>query len=107
MMDQLVQFYGIDDSSLLDTERMIAYRKSVDMLELMTDDDPPIFIMNDGRDGPPLLTDPQHHPLHAKILGEYADKIGIKNELVAPELGIEGSGKSIVDFFSKALLIQS
>ena len=107
MMDQLVQFYGIDDSSLLDTERMIAYRESVDMLELMTDDDPPIFIMNDGKDGPPLLTDPQHHPLHAKILGEYADKIGIKNELVAPELGIEGSGKSIVDFFSKALLIQS
>ncbi len=107
MMDQLVKFYGIDDSSLLDTDRMVNYRKDVDMLDLMTADDPPLYIMNDGKDGPPLFTDPQHHPLHAKTLGTYAQKIGIEHEIIAPDLGIEGSGKSIVEFFTDVLFAQS
>lgn len=99
MMDQLVQFYGITDSKLIETPDLVAYRNSVDMLALMSQDDPPIFVYNDGKDGMPLFTDPQHHPLHAKYLKLYAEKIGVDHDVSAPALGLEGSGKTIVDFF--------
>ncbi len=99
MMDQLVQFYGITDSKLIETPELIAYRQSVDMLALMTPDDPPIFVYNEAKDGMPLFTDPQHHPLHAKYLKIYADQVGVEHDVSAPALGIEGSGKSIVEFF--------
>lgn len=103
MMDQLVRFYGITDSKLIETPDLVSYRKSVDMLALMSADDPPIFVHNEGKDGMPLFTDPQHHPLHAKYLKDYAEKIGIDHDVSAPALGIEGSGKSIVQFFEELL----
>lgn len=99
MMDQLVKFYGITDSELIQTPDLLSYRQSVDMLRLMTADDPPIFVFNEGKDGMPLFTDPQHHPLHAKYLKIYAEKIGIDHDVSAPALGIEGTGRSIVEFF--------
>lgn len=103
MMDQLVQFYGITDSKLIDTPELLAYRQSVDMLALMTPDDPPIFVYNEAKDGMPLFTDPQHHPLHAKYLQLYANKAGVKHDVSAPALGIEGSGGTIVEFFVEHL----
>ncbi len=104
MMDQLVRFYGIEDSKLLYTDDMINYRKRVDMLELISPDDPPLLVMNDAKDGPPLFTDPQHHPYHAKILKEYAEKHGLKHEVFAEDLGISSypDGR-IVEFFSSLL----
>ncbi len=99
MMDQLVRFYGITDSKLIETPDLITYRREVDMLRLLSADDPPLFIYNDGKDGMPLFTDPQHHPLHAKYLKQYADQAGVENIAYAPALGIEDeSGMSIVDF---------
>jgi len=99
MMDQLVRFYGITDSKLLETQELKDYRHSVDMLSLLSGDDPPLFIYNDGNDGMPLFTDPQHHPLHAKYLKHYADQMGVLNVTYAPALGIEDdSAATIVDF---------
>jgi len=99
MMDQLVRFYGITDSKLLETQELKDYRHSVDMLSLLSGDDPPLFIYNDGNDGMPLFTDPQHHPLHAKYLKQYADQMGVLNVTYAPALGIEDdSAVTIVDF---------
>jgi len=103
MMDQLVKFYGITDSKLIETPRLMSYRKSVDMLDLMTADDPPIYVFNEGKDGMPLFTDPQHHPLHAKYLKIYAEKNGVKHDITAPALDIKGSGQSVVQFFIKHL----
>jgi acetyl esterase/lipase len=104
MMDQLVRFYGIEDSKLLDTENMISYRKKVDMLELISADDPPLLVMNDGKDGPPLFTDPQHHPMHAKILKEYAEKHELKHEVFAEDLGMSSYPEGrIVAFFNEHL----
>jgi len=103
MMDQLVRFYGITDSKLIETPALLTYRQSVDMLSLMSSDDPPIFVYNDGKDGMPLFTDPQHHPLHAKYLKIYAEKVGIQHDVSVPALGIEGSGESIVEFFKNQL----
>jgi len=104
MMDQLVAFYGIEDSKLLDTDKMINYRKQVDMLELISADDPPILVMNDGKDGPPLFNDPQHHPLHAKTLKQYAEKQGIKHEVYAEDLGTTSYPEGrIVEFFADFL----
>ena len=104
MMDQLVRFYGITDSKLIETPDLVEYRQRVDMLSLMSVDDPPIFVYNDGKDGMPLFTDPQHHPLHAKYLKQYAEKIGIDHVVYAPALGIEDkSGLTIVDFMKAEL----
>jgi len=103
MMDQLVRFYGITDSKLIETPTLVSYRNAVDMLRLLTADDPPIYVYNEGKDGMPLFTDPQHHPLHAKYLKMYAEKVGVDHDVSAPALGIEGSGNSIVQFFVQHL----
>lgn len=100
MMNELAQFYGTDDAQLLVTEPYKNYRSSVDFLKLMSTDDPPIYIRNKGKDGPPFFTDIQHHPLHAKILGTYADSIGIDNRVHAPGVGIEDQTEtSLAEFF--------
>lgn len=99
MMNELAKFYGATDASVLDNPDYIKYRSSIDFLKLMSPDDPPIYIKNQGKDGPPFFTDIQHHPLHAKILKEYADQKGVKSIVNAPHIGLEDkSDMNVVDF---------
>ena len=72
----LRSFFGIDPSvppPLLDFVQMdpelSAYREAINMLDLMSDDDPPLFVNNPMDDLPP--TDQNivnHHPFHARAL---------------------------------------
>jgi len=104
LMNQFARFYGLKDATLLETPEYKSYRKKVDMLSLMSADDPPLFICNEGRSGAPLLNDMKHHPMHAKYLKKYADKVGIENVTYIPALEMmDSSGKSIVDFFVEHL----
>lgn len=104
MLNELAKFYGVNDSDLLNSEPYVNYRSSVDFLKLMSSDDPPMYIMNKGKDGPPFFTDIQHHPLHAKILKTYADKNGINSIAYIPGLDIEDKPEtSLADFLIENL----
>lgn len=104
MMNELAKFYGVDDAQLLYEEDYTSYRASVDFLSLLSHDDPPIYVENNGKDGPPFFTDIQHHPLHAKTLKQYADEVGVHNVVNIQALGIEDkSGMDINQFLLKYL----
>lgn len=95
---RLYSFYGMDENdNLYEDADIIAYRAKVDLLTLMTPDDPELWINNFRiADGIPLREDPLetidalfHHPLHAKALMDQANFIGITNISYIPELDIE------------------
>ncbi|MBN8614191.1 MAG: alpha/beta hydrolase [Deltaproteobacteria bacterium] len=102
----LVQFYGLDGALIDDingledhlvTPEMIAYRAEVDMFLLMTSDDPPTYVRNDGDAAGP--TDPGfdllHHPLHARSLVRLAETRGASLEADVPAYEIESDEEAI------------
>lgn len=105
---RLLSFYGMDDlDDLYDDPEIIAYRARVDLLGLMSVDDPDLWINNFRIGaGVPLGADPLatidnlfHHPLHAKALLDQAEEIGIPTVGYVPELGIEDpSEEDIIPF---------
>lgn len=104
MLDKLANFYGISDFDRLEEPTYITYRESLDFLTLLSDDDPPIWVNNEAKDGPPLFTDIQHHPHHAKKLKEYADKAGVQNTVYAPDIALgDPDGEGLIDFFVRYL----
>lgn len=104
MLDKLANFYGVNDFDLLEQEEYIAYRNSLDFLSLLSKDDPPIWVKNEAKDGPPLFTDIQHHPYHAKILKKYADQAGVVNTVYAPDIALgDTENEGLIDFFVRYL----
>ena len=90
----------------MDTEKWMErsfnknYISEVDFFEKMDSNDPPIFIINYGKNTKPKnIADFHHNPLHAKLLKNRADSLKIKNVVYAPGIGIiDKSIKGIVDF---------
>jgi para-nitrobenzyl esterase len=78
------KIYGVSSTAQYQSPATVAYRAEVDMLALMTADDPEIWVNNTLRDvvNPysPFSTDiPSHHAFHARELRERADAAGIRN----------------------------
>jgi hypothetical protein len=78
------KIYGVSSTAQYESATIDAYRAEVDMLSLMTVDDPEIWVNNTLRDvvNPynPFNPDvPSHHAFHARELKERADAIGVKN----------------------------
>ena len=90
----------------MDTEKWMErsfnknYISEVDFFEKMDSNDPPIFIINYGKNTKPKnIADFHHNPLHAKLLKNRADSLKIKNVVHAPGIGIiDKSNKDMVDF---------
>ena len=90
----------------MDTEKWMersfnkSYISEVDFFEKMDSNDPPIFIINYGKNTKPKnIADFHHNPLHAKLLKNRADSLKIKNVVYARGIGIvDKSNKGIVDF---------
>lgn len=98
-------FYGITDLESYYSDRVTNYRKKVDMLELMSADDPefwasnplsPITAVPANRD---VLT---HHALHVKVLKQWSDSIGIPS-IVYFDGYDDPSGESYQDFIIRKL----
>ena len=95
----------------MDTEKWMErsfnknYISEVDFFEKMDSNDPPIFIINYGKNRKPKnIADFHHNPLHAKLLKNRADSLKIKNVVYAPGIGIiDKSNKGIVDFLIENL----
>jgi len=78
------KIYGVSSLAQYESPSIDAYRADVDLLSLMTSDDPEIWVNNTLRDvvNPynPFSPDiPSHHAFHARALKKRADAVGIKN----------------------------
>lgn len=102
----IYSFYGISSLNELYTPAITAYRDSVDMLDLMTPDDPEIYVSNgyNNAGSPSDLYALLHHPNHAKALKDEAEKKGLDGIFYAPALGItDPSNEELVPFFVRKL----
>ncbi|MDG2305299.1 MAG: alpha/beta hydrolase [Candidatus Binatia bacterium] len=103
---QLLAFYGISELDQFESPEILEYRRSVDMIDLLTADDPPIFVRNQNQpDEPPLRVNVLfHHANHALVVANRAQEVGVEHVLYAPVLGIEDpSGEDEVDFALRML----
>lgn len=103
---RLLGFYGISELEEFESPETRAYRRRVDMLELLTGDDPPIFVRNQNQPNefPASVALLFHHVNHATTIADRANEVGVECLLYAPVLGIEDPrGESEVDFALRLL----
>ena len=83
------------------SDKMVKYRADVDMLALMTPDDPPTYFINPGADQSPADADFDllHHPLHAKALYEQSktndSNVSVDVQAYQISSGIKGDDTAI------------
>ena len=76
------KIYGVSSTAQYQSPAITAYRAEVDMLALLTADDPEIWMNNTLREvvhpysGPEIST---HHAFHVRELKKRADAVGVKN----------------------------
>ena len=78
------KIYGVSSIAQYESTTTDIYRAEVDMLALMTADDPEIWINNTLRNvvnpySPYTEDIPSHHAFHARELKERADAVGVEN----------------------------
>ncbi len=78
------KIYGVSSNAQYESAAIDTYRAEVDMLSLLSADDPEIWINNTLRDvvnpyNPYNQDIPAHHAFHARELKKRADAIGLKN----------------------------
>ncbi|WP_089356166.1 alpha/beta hydrolase [Ekhidna lutea] len=101
---RFLKFYGVSDMEEYETVEIDEYRKSVDMLELLTHDDPPLWVNNTLESLNHPLTSGlslYHHPFHARALKEKADEVGVENVCYYgknPAIFSDPSNESWTDF---------
>ncbi len=98
---RLFAFYGISSVEELDSPKIQAYRADVDMLALMSPDDPPFYVHNPLT--PAIIPANEnllfHHAYHARALTEQADSIGLSYIAYIEALNVaDPSGKTDWDY---------
>ena len=76
------KIYGVSSTAQYETPAIDSYRADVDMLSLLTSDDPEIWVNNTLRDVVHPYSAPEissHHAFHARELKERADVVGVQN----------------------------
>jgi acetyl esterase/lipase len=76
------KIYGVSSTAQYESPAIDAYRAEVDMLGLMSVDDPEIWINNTLREVVRPYSAPEissHHAFHARELRERANALGVKN----------------------------
>lgn len=81
IVPRFISFYGMDSVEDFYSDRVNEYRTKVDMLAMMSPDDPEIWVAN--LQSPPVKPTKSnilnHHSFHARTIKEWADRIGIPN----------------------------
>lgn len=77
----IAQFYGVSSLVEYNTPEIDTYRMKIDMLSLMTSDDPAIWAENIQTPvvAPVLNSVANHHAYHVREIKEKADALGIEN----------------------------
>jgi acetyl esterase/lipase len=108
MTVEVLGFFGVESEAALESDEGKAIRADLDMLALMSPDDPPLYASNGMEGGTPPKNrgHTNHHPLHVAALKARAQEIGIEAQLYAPALGIEppeDERESLMEFFLRHL----
>jgi acetyl esterase/lipase len=75
---EIAAFYGAKSSAELDTPKFQAVLDDVDMLKLISKDDPPVFLFSAQPDGPLANRGHVlHHPNHAREVKKICDAAGV------------------------------
>lgn len=86
---RMASFYGVTSLADLALPDTVLYRADVDMIGMMSSDDPPIFVESDHASGEPRSEgELLHHPLHAKAVHDHAGAVGIPVTAYIPAYGI-------------------
>ena len=95
LSQRLWSFYGISADAQLFEPEYEEYRANVDMLRLMSADDPPMWFHNVNEKGSyPLSVGAMfHHPNHVRELSEAATEAGITHEAYAPSIELGGEAR--------------
>lgn len=99
--DKLYSFLGVDRSTDLYSEESKKQRNDLNMLLMMSSDDPEIYIVNARFPyaKPTRTGELTHHPLHAKALMERAIETGLNGKFYIPKMQIDTrDGESFDDF---------
>ena len=104
-LQAVARAFGFKTAEGRDLKNETSIRKELDFLSKMNKYSSPVFIYNRHKAGIPETTDDiNHHPLHAKMLKEKAEQVGLEAIVYAPELEIfDSTGIDLVDFFLKKL----
>jgi alpha/beta hydrolase fold len=78
------KIYGVSSTAQYESSVIDTYRNEIDMLTLLTADDPEIWVNNTLREvinpyNPYTADIPSHHAFHARELKEKADAVGVQN----------------------------
>jgi acetyl esterase/lipase len=78
----ILKLYGVSSNAQYESPAIDAYRTEVDMLSLLSADDPAMWINNTLRDVAHPYSAPDlssHHAFHARELKKRADALGVEN----------------------------
>lgn len=111
LLDSLASFYGLGDIdsgrvlAALESPEIIDYRQSVDMLSLLDESDPPVWIQSNGPGAMPnSIGTLYHHPNHGREIRERAQEAGVEVHARLPNIGIEDDDfPPLVDFLLDAV----
>ncbi len=104
LSQRLLSFYGITDSTLLESPEILAYRNDVDLLSLMDDEDPPAWIANTRQEDtlPASVGLLFHHADHARALERQARAVGYDADVTAGPGAVPSTSET--EFLVAALL---
>jgi len=107
-LKEALECYGLTSIEQLRSSEGKAIRADLDMLSLMSGDDPPLYVWNPTKGGTPEdLGHRNHHPLHAAALKKRAEEVGIEAQVYARSIGIEPANpEGLVNFFLRHLGVQ-
>ncbi|MFK7731671.1 MAG: alpha/beta hydrolase [Pseudomonadales bacterium] len=94
LLSRILQFYAISDADQMFTEAGEQYRREVDMLAMLSADDPEFFVRNIFFPQNPELDDIGalfHHPSHAQALVSQANAAGVSVVADLPTIPSIGS----------------
>ncbi|OEK06492.1 hypothetical protein BFP71_02110 [Roseivirga misakiensis] len=105
--ETVYSFYGVSTMEAYQTPEIQAYREQVDMLSLLSSDDPEIWVRNTGghNDVPMTTSSFNHHPFHAREIKEFADAAGVLNVTTYgnPILFSDPNNEEYVEFLTRKI----
>lgn len=105
--ETVYSFYGVSNQAEYETPAIEAYRQQVDMLSLLSADDPEIWVRNTGGNNnkPTTTSSFNHHPFHAREIKEFADAVGVANVAIYgnPILYNNSNGEDFVAFLIRKI----
>lgn len=104
--ETLFRFYGVNSIAGLNSTAVQQSRVKLDMLNLMTNDDPEFFVSNSNNKYiyPTTSDELLHHPLHSKALMDKSVLTGVKAKFYIPSMDIDTrNGENIADFIIRKI----